>query len=156
MKIERLKSLPNREVREFYFTHLKLPYPEDEPERTPHEVDETVESVLEIYHPLDDRPSGLVILRDELVLEIVDVTTGEHIRVTFGEMNADDAADQRFEALVQLALIDSQAMSKSFAEIVTDLEQKECLGAVGTFRSLDDRLKFLGTILETAAALIAT
>lgn len=156
MQIERLESVPKHEVREFYFTYLKLPYSDDEPERTPHEVDETVESVQEIYHSLDDRPSGLVILRDELILEIVDVATGERIRVAFGEMSADDAADQRFETLAQLALLDSKAVSKTFAEITTHLERKDYIVAKGTFREVDDRVKFLGTILETVAGMVAS
>lgn len=150
MKIERLESLPRWEVREFYFTYLKLPYHKwEEKDHVPHPVDETIETVWEIYHPLDDRPSGIVILRDELVLDFVDVKTGEYIRLTIGEMRRDDAEKQRNEMLVQLALLDSATISKDFAEIVTHLERKQYRVGRETFRDLNQRVTFLGTILDT-------
>ena len=150
MKIERLESLPQWEVREFYFTYLKLPYPEGEKNDYPaHHPDQTIETVMKLYHPLDDRPSGIVIFRDELFFEVVDTTTGERIRLTIGEMSTRDMKKQRLEALMQLALLDSTTISKGFAEITTRLERKQYSSAFQTFQGLHDRVKFLGNVLET-------
>ncbi len=156
MQIERLKSLPGRQVREFYFAYLKLPCPDWQPERLPENVDETVERVMEIYQDsLDDRPSGLVIEHENGILEIVDIVTGEHIRMTFGEAEAGDAKEERFGALVHLAVVDIKGISKAFGDITGQLEEKEYHRALEIFRGLDTRFKFLEVILETVTKQIA-
>lgn len=57
------------------------------------------------------------------------------------------------EALVQVALIESKAISVRLAEIIAYLQKKEHLPALGTFQGLDEQFKFLGTVLEAAARL---
>lgn len=61
--------------------------------------------------------------------------------------------DQCREALVQVALIESKALSVSLAEIIAYLQKKEHLPALGTYQGLDQQFKFLGTVLEAAARL---
>jgi len=61
--------------------------------------------------------------------------------------------DQCREALVQVALIEGKSLSVSFAEIIAYLQKKEHLAALGTFRGLDQKFKFLGTVLEATARL---
>jgi hypothetical protein len=58
---------------------------------------------------------------------------------------------QRMEALMQIALIESKALSVSFAEIIAYVQKKEHLAALGTFRGLENQIKFLGAVLEAAA-----
>jgi hypothetical protein len=66
----------------------------------------------------------------------------------------DQLQRQQFtEALVQVALIESKAISVSLAEIIAYLQKKEHLAALGTFQGLDQQFKFLGTVLEAAARL---
>ena len=66
----------------------------------------------------------------------------------------DQIQRQQFtEALVQVALIESKAISVSIAEIIAYLQKKEHLAALGTFQGLDQQFKFLGTVLEAAARL---
>ena len=60
---------------------------------------------------------------------------------------------QLLEALMQAALLESKALSVSIAEIIAYLQKKEHLAALGTFQTLEDKFKFLGTVLETAARL---
>lgn len=55
------------------------------------------------------------------------------------------------EALVQVALIESRALSVSLAEIIAYLQKKEHLPALGTFQGLEEKFTFLGTVLEAAA-----
>ena len=61
--------------------------------------------------------------------------------------------EQFIEALVQVALIESKAISVSIAEIIAYLQKKEHLAALGTFQGLDQQFKFLGTVLEATARL---
>ena len=63
---------------------------------------------------------------------------------------------QLTEALVQVALIESKAISVSIAEIIAYLQKKEHLAALGTFQGLDHQFTFLGTVLEAAARLTRT
>lgn len=60
---------------------------------------------------------------------------------------------QSTEALVQVALIESKALSVGLAEIIAYLQKKEHRAALGTFQGLDQKFKFLGTVLEAAARL---
>jgi hypothetical protein len=60
---------------------------------------------------------------------------------------------QLLEALMQVALLESKALSVSIAEIVAYLQKKKHLAACGTFQSIENKFKFLGTVLETAARL---
>lgn len=57
------------------------------------------------------------------------------------------------EALIQVALIESKALSVSLAEIIAYLQKQEHLAALGTFQGLDQQFRFLGTVLEAAARL---
>ena len=57
------------------------------------------------------------------------------------------------EALMQAALLESKALSVSIAEVIAYLQKKEHLAAAETFQTLQDKFKFLGTVLETAARL---
>lgn len=57
------------------------------------------------------------------------------------------------EALMQAALLESKTLSVGMAEIIAYLQKKEHLAAAGTFQTLEDKFKFLGTVLETAARL---
>ena len=54
---------------------------------------------------------------------------------------------------MQVALIEGKSLSVSFAEIIAYLQKKEHLAALGTFRGLDQKFKFLGTVLEATARL---
>ena len=60
---------------------------------------------------------------------------------------------QLLEALMQAALLESNALSVGIAEVVAYLQKKEHLAALGTFQGLENKFKFLGTVLETAARL---
>ena len=60
---------------------------------------------------------------------------------------------QLLEALMQAALLESNTLSVCIAEIIAHLQKKEHLAAAGTFQTLQDKFKFLGTVLETAARL---
>jgi hypothetical protein len=60
---------------------------------------------------------------------------------------------QLTEALTQVALIESKAVSVSLAEIIAYLQKKEHLDALGTLQGVDRRFKLLGTFLEAAARL---
>jgi hypothetical protein len=60
---------------------------------------------------------------------------------------------QSSEALVQVALIESKALSVSLAEIIAYLQKKEHLAALRTFHGFDEKFRFLGTLLEAAARL---
>jgi hypothetical protein len=60
---------------------------------------------------------------------------------------------QLLEALLQVALLESKALSVGFAEIIAYLQKKEHLAALGTFQGLENKFRFLGTVLETAAPL---
>ena len=62
-------------------------------------------------------------------------------------------AQQLREALMQVALIESKVLSVGLAEIIAYLQRKEHLPALGTFQGLEDKFKFLGTVLEAAARL---
>ena len=62
---------------------------------------------------------------------------------------------QPLEALMQVALLETKALSVGIAEIVAYLQKKEHLAALGTFQGLESKFKFLGTVLETAARLPA-
>jgi hypothetical protein len=58
---------------------------------------------------------------------------------------------QRMEALMQIALIESKRLSVSFAENIAYVQKKEHLAARGTFQGLENQIKFLGVVLEAAA-----
>jgi len=60
---------------------------------------------------------------------------------------------QLVEALMQVALLESKALSVSIAEIIAYLQKKKHLAALGTFQTLENKFKFLGTVLESAARL---
>ena len=60
---------------------------------------------------------------------------------------------QLMEAFMQVALLESKALSVSIAEIVAYLQKKEHLAALGTFQTLEDKFEFLGTVLEAATRL---
>jgi hypothetical protein len=62
---------------------------------------------------------------------------------------------QLLEALMQVALLETKALSVGIAEMIAYLQKKEHLAALGTFQTLEDKFKFLGTVLETAARLSA-
>jgi UDP-N-acetylmuramoylalanine-D-glutamate ligase len=51
------------------------------------------------------------------------------------------------------ALLESKAIAVSIAEIIAYLQKKEHLTALGTFQGLENKFKFVGTVLETAARL---
>lgn len=60
---------------------------------------------------------------------------------------------QLLEALIEVALLESKAVSVGIAEMIAYLQKNEHLAAVGTFQGLESRFKFLGTVLEVAARL---
>jgi hypothetical protein len=60
---------------------------------------------------------------------------------------------QLLEALMQVALLETKALSVGIAEMIAHLQKKEHLAALGTFQGLENKFKFLGTVLETAARL---
>jgi hypothetical protein len=57
------------------------------------------------------------------------------------------------EALIEVALLESKALSVGLAEIIAYLQKKEHLAAAGTFQGFENQFKFLGTVLEAAAKL---
>jgi hypothetical protein len=66
----------------------------------------------------------------------------------------DQSQRQQFtEALMQVALIESKALSTSLAEIIAYLQKKEHLAALGTFQGLEEKFKLLGAVLEATARL---
>ena len=52
---------------------------------------------------------------------------------------------------MQVALIESKALSVTLAEIIAYLQKGEHLAALGTFQGLEDRFEFLGTVLKATA-----
>jgi hypothetical protein len=60
---------------------------------------------------------------------------------------------QLVEALVQVALLESKALSVNIAEIIAYLQKKEHLAALGTFLALEPQFKFLGAVLAAAGRL---
>jgi hypothetical protein len=58
---------------------------------------------------------------------------------------------QLIEALTQVALLESKEISIGFAEIIAHLQKQEHLAALGTLAGLEDQLKFIDTVLKTAA-----
>lgn len=60
---------------------------------------------------------------------------------------------QSTEALVQVALIESNTLSVGLAEIIAYLQKKEHLPALGTFGGFEEHWKLLGTVLQAAARL---
>jgi hypothetical protein len=62
---------------------------------------------------------------------------------------------QLLEALMQVALLETKALSVGIAEMIAYLQKQEHLAALGTFQGLEDKFKFLGTVLETASRLPA-
>ncbi|PYP86010.1 MAG: hypothetical protein DMG65_19695 [Candidatus Angelobacter sp. Gp1-AA117] len=147
MKTENLPDFEANAGREFYFLTLKLPY---SAVSTPHAVDPTVTDFLDVTAE-DGSQLGFVILREDSTVQIVDAVTGEHIRLTFGKTPADNLQRQATDALIQVALVESKAISVSLAEIIAYLQKKEHLAALGTFQGLGDRFKFLGALLEATA-----
>lgn len=57
------------------------------------------------------------------------------------------------EALVQVALLESRALSVGFAEMIAYLQKNEHLPALGTYEGLEGQFKLLGTMLEATARL---
>ena len=57
------------------------------------------------------------------------------------------------DALIEVALLESKALSVSIAEIIAYLQKRKHLAALGTFQGLEDRLKFLGTVLGATGRL---
>jgi len=55
------------------------------------------------------------------------------------------------EALVQVALLESNEISVRFAEIIAYLQKQEHLAALGTLVGLEDHFKFVDTVLKVAA-----
>jgi hypothetical protein len=65
----------------------------------------------------------------------------------------DPERQQLRESLIEVALRESNALSLGLAEIVAYLQKKEHLAALGTLQGLEDKFKFVGIVLETAARL---
>ena len=57
------------------------------------------------------------------------------------------------EALIEVAMIEGKAIAVSLAEIIAYLQRDQHLAALGTFQGLDQKFRFLGTVLEAAARL---
>jgi hypothetical protein len=58
---------------------------------------------------------------------------------------------QLIEALVQVALLESKEISIRFAEIIACLQKQEHLAALGTLAGLEEKFKFIETVLKVAA-----
>jgi hypothetical protein len=58
---------------------------------------------------------------------------------------------QFIDAVLQLGLIESKELSVGLAEIIGHLQRKEHLAALGTLRGLEEKFRFLGTVLEAGA-----
>lgn len=85
MKTEKLPDVPKQEPGDFYYHHLKLPYSNGAaPADLPFEPDPNIAELIDISTDADEQ-LGFVILRKDNTLEIVDVVTGQHARVTFGK-----------------------------------------------------------------------
>src|SRR5262249_30786183 len=133
------------------YGHLKLPYAVPHAaEELPHQPDPTIADMMDIASD-DGTQLGFVILREDNTLEIVDTVLGEHARVRLGERGGGKPPDRPIEPLIHGALIESKAISATLAEIIDYLERKEHLAALGTFQGLDEKFKFLGTVLEVVA-----
>lgn len=86
MKTEKLPDVPKQEPGDFYYHHLKLPYgnesaPAAEP---PFEPDPNIAELIDVSTDTEGQ-LGFVILRKDNTVEIVDVLTGQHVRVSFGK-----------------------------------------------------------------------
>jgi hypothetical protein len=55
------------------------------------------------------------------------------------------------EALTQVALLESKKLYACFAEIIAYLKKQEYLAALGTLAGLEDKFKFVDTVLKVAA-----
>jgi hypothetical protein len=83
LKTEKLPDVPKQEPGDFYYHHLKLPYAAPPPEQPPFEPDPNIEELIDITSDEGDQ-LGFVILKKNSTVEIVDVLTGQHVRVIFG------------------------------------------------------------------------
>jgi hypothetical protein len=54
------------------------------------------------------------------------------------------------EALLQVALIESKEISVRFAEVIAYLQKQEHLAALGSFGGLEEKCKFIDTVLKVA------
>jgi hypothetical protein len=89
MKTERLPNVPKQEPGDFYYHHLKLPYGNYNPatsEEFPFHPDPTIADLMDITSDSGDQV-GFVILKQDNTVEIVDIVTGQHVRVSFGTSN---------------------------------------------------------------------
>src|SRR5262249_39343858 len=86
MKTEKLPDVPKQEPGDFYYRHLKLPYQNGAALHTdpPFESDPTITEMIDISTDSEGQ-LGFVILRSDNSLEIFDVVTGQHVRVTHGK-----------------------------------------------------------------------
>jgi hypothetical protein len=155
VNIERLPDVPGQEPGDFYYHLLRLPYGNPTaPGELPFEPDPDIADLIDISSDSGDQ-LGFVIVRENNTIEIVDALTGQHVRMAFGkaEEPAPDSIErqQLIEALMQASLIESKSLSVSMAELISYLQKKEHLAALGTFQGLDAKFKFLGTVLEAAA-----
>lgn len=55
------------------------------------------------------------------------------------------------EALLQVALIESKEVSVRFAEVIAHLQKQEHLAALGGLSGLEEKFKFIDTVLKVAA-----
>jgi hypothetical protein len=147
LNIEKLQDLPKSPLRDFYFISLKLPWPEyEEHQHTPHEVDDEVLSVFEIYHPLDEGPTGLFIFRDHQIIDIVDIPGGEHIRISLTPNTvvlppAPDSA----EAFIQLARLILAEIQQRCAQATKMLDQRDYRLALSGLSGLERPLTYVRT-----------
>lgn len=58
---------------------------------------------------------------------------------------------QLIEALVQVALLESKEISVRFAESIAHLQKQEHLAALGALSGLEEKFKFVETVLKVAA-----
>jgi hypothetical protein len=147
LNIEKLRDLPKSQLREFYFIYLKLPWPEyEEDQHTPHEIDDEVLSVFEIYHPLDEGPTGLIILRDHQIIDIVDIPGGEHIRITLtpNTVVLPPAPDSP-EAFVQLAKLILAEIQQRCGQAMKTLDERDYRLTLSALSGLEHPLVYVRT-----------
>lgn len=109
--------------------------------------DPSIDKILEVTHE-DGVQLGYVILRDDYAIEVVDIASGEHLRLTLGV--AKTSEEQHLENLRLVAFFESDEALKTITTINLHLDRKDYIGAYSRFQVLEERFHVLGGVICTA------
>lgn len=146
MKIEKLKDLPKGQIGDFYFKLLRMPMESFDQADLP-DPDPSIDKILEVTHK-DGLQLGYVILRDDHTIEVINIASGEHLKLTLGLSKPSE--EQHLEHLRLVAFFESDEALKAIGHINLHLDSKDYIGAYGRFQVLEQRFHVLGGVISTA------